>query len=347
MKTHKNATLFGTSDASQKLVKNEFYSELFNVDLYREIIESSIFKRLQKIHFLGAIDYIYKNKKKHTRYEHTLSVTSLALQYSYLTNLTFDEQKYLVCAALLHDIGHGPLSHSMEPSFKKLFNITHHTAGINIINGTSPLGREITSILNKYKIDIDKIIKLLNGKSAEKYALALDNPINIDTIDGIIRSYTYLVNSRNIYKGLALLPSTTDVLEATLNSSKQNILDIFWTLKDKVYSALINDRLHIYADNYSQKFILKEKKVKKSDFYLSEIEFKESYRSLFDDLGLLKEIRENDKSKYELFYTERSYKIEHNIKASDISEYENKYIHTKISKVYVLNSNYKTHQQLF
>ena len=323
----------------------ELQNRLLQKNLYREIIESKTFKRLKNIHFLGAIDYLYKNKKRHTRYEHTLSVARLAVRYSELTKLKHDEEKYLVVAALLHDIGHGPLSHSMEPSFKKLFKLTHHSAGTNIILGKSPLGNEIFSILNTYNIDIDKLIKLLDGKSNERYAFALNNPINIDTIDGIVRSYTYLFSARNKFKNLSTIPDIYNILEATIDVTKQKYLDVFWELKNKVYNELINKEIHIYADNYSQKFVLNKKlHIKEEDFYLSEIEFRNKYDTLFEDLKILSKIKENETS-LDLRYMKRLYKISSKKSVSNISEYETKYIHTKQEDIFTMKQNVKNIQK--
>lgn len=324
---------------------NELKSRLLSKNLYYEIIESETFKRLKNIHFLGAIDYLYKNKKRHTRYEHTLSVARLAVRYSELTKLKYDEEKYLVVAALLHDIGHGPLSHSMEPSFKKLFKLTHHSAGTNIILGKSPLGSEIFSILNKYNINLDKLIKLLDGKSNEKYAFALNNPINIDTIDGIVRSYTYLFSARNKNKNMSTIPNIYDILEATVRVEKQKYLDIFWELKNKVYNELINKEIHIYADNYSQRFVLnKEQDIKEEDFYLSEIEFKNKFDSLFVDLKNLSKIKEKETS-LNLEYMNRLYKISSSKSVSNIAEYATKYIYTKEKDIFTIKQSIEKTQK--
>ena len=165
---------------------------------------------------------------------------------------------------------------------------------MRIINGSSPLGKDIYNILSKHKININEIIKLLNGESKEEYAFALDNPINIDTIDGILRTYTYLSNSRNKNKRLTLLPNIYEILEATTNIKQLNILDEFWKLKDFVYSNIINDDIHMYADNFSQNFVLSEKRIKENDFYLTELQFKESYGELFNNFKSLKD-RKNEK----------------------------------------------------
>lgn len=339
--------LFDNVDTNQDTLKTELLKNLYSVDLYREIIESHLFTRLKNIHFLGAIDYLYTNKKKHTRYEHTLSVATLALHYSRIKNLTFNNEKYLVCAALLHDIGHGPLSHSMEPSFKRLFNITHHKAGMRIINGSSPLGKGIYNILSKYKININEIINLLDGKSKKEYAFALDNPINIDTIDGILRTYTYLSNSRNKNRKLTLLPNIYEILEATTNIKQLNVLDEFWKLKDFVYSKIINDDIHMYADNFSQDFVLSEKRIKENDFYLTELQFKESYGELFNNLKSLKARKDEKNFSIELNYTKRSYQIKSDVQINNPSEYFNKYVYTKIADVFKIDNKEKYIHQTF
>jgi uncharacterized protein len=327
--------LFDNADFSQNIIKNQLLYSLHSNDLYRYIIESSSFERLKDIHFLGAIDYLYTNKKKHTRHEHTLSVATLALRYSQIKKLKLKDEQYLVCAALLHDIGHGPLSHSMEPSFKKKFNLSHHKAGMNIILGKSPLGDDIYQILNKHRMNVDRLMDLLDGKSKEEYAFALDNPINIDTIDGILRTYTYLVASRNKNTKLTSLPDMYKILEATININQFNILDEFWKLKNYVYESIINDKTHMYADNFSQKFVMEEKNIQEEDFYLTEQQFKASYKRLFDEL---KSLRNKTISNVELNYTRRSYRINSKIHVNDTSEYFKKYIHTKVADVCKINN---------
>ena len=100
-------------------VDYELLADLTSAPLYNEIMDTKVFKRLQDISFLGAIDYTSRNKKRHNRYNHSISVGTLALYYATLMQLSDYESRHLVLAALLHDIGHGPLSHSMEPAFQK------------------------------------------------------------------------------------------------------------------------------------------------------------------------------------------------------------------------------------
>jgi len=320
----------------QNSLKDTLLDKLYSDDLYHEIIKSAIFERLKDISFLGAIDYLYEDK--HTRYEHTLSVATLALRYAQIKGLSYEDEKYLVCAALLHDIGHGPLSHSMEPLFKRVFGLTHHIAGNNIILGKSPLGKDINTILNRYNIDVDKLINLLDGNSKEEYAFALDNPINIDTIDGIVRTYSYDIKNKKEF----LLPDIYTILEATVEMKNSNIVDTFWHLKDYVYKNIINHESHMYADNFSQQFVEREWTLKEEYFYLTESKFQKLYEKLFEDLKSIKTMK---RPKEKLKYTKRSYVINSNITIDSLSKYFEKYTHKKIPSEYILTHKKNNHKQ--
>jgi len=130
------------------LINQELLQELLSNKLYKELICSKTFKRLENISFLGAIDYISSNSKRFYRYEHSVSVGVLALSYAKLQKLDKKDTDILVSSALLHDIGHAPLSHSIEGVFKKKYDINHHQNGNNIIKGRNSL--EIKIILNLY-----------------------------------------------------------------------------------------------------------------------------------------------------------------------------------------------------
>ena len=333
-------TMLYENDFKPNTLKDELLAKLDSCDLYHDIVQSNTFQRLNDISFLGAIDYLYEDKDRQTRYEHTLSVVTLALRYAEIKKLDYHDEKYLVCAALLHDIGHGPLSHSMEPLFKSVFKLTHHIAGMNIILGKSPLGKEIYTILNKHKIDIDKLIKLLDGKSQEEYAFALDNPINVDTIDGIVRTYSYPIKNKKEF----LFPDIYSILESTTMMNNPNIVDNFWNMKDYVYKKIINYDLHIQADNFSQKFVKDEWTIKEKYFYLTESEFKQYYQKLFDDLRSIKIVKN---SKKQLEYTKRTYIINTKIKIDSPSKYAEKYIHKKIPATYEVNRRTRSKQAKF
>lgn len=296
------------------LSENRYRDMLFNNTLYRQVINSLAFERLKDIRFLGAIDYTFrpnKYKKRHTRYEHSLGVAELALAYAENFHLDHQTTDHVVVAALLHDIGHAPLSHSIENVFYERFHINHHIASMQIIKGEEKIGRDLFEILRENHIDIERIISLIDGNEDSLAGKAFSNPINIDTIDGIIRSSSY-------YTIPKLSPMT--VLEALSTSSENSVktLDTFWQLKHDVYKKLIHSESNIVADTKSQE-IVRKMQLKKEHFYINESKYIKMFGSLHEQLK-----KEDDRN--EIFYKKREYKINKNVFYGTIDDASRRYI---------------------
>jgi uncharacterized protein len=268
-------TYLWSADKVKKVFKDSFYQELIN---------TSTFRRLADIRFLGAIDYFIHptgkrlSQRRHTRLEHTLGVGHLALRYSRLAELPESQERLVVAAALLHDIGHPPLSHSIEGAFKRHFKIDHHLASSQIIQGTAPyrLGEEIPKILSGAKIDSMEVISLMGGRLRDsQHNFIFAHPINVDTIEAISRSETYL-------KPQLTSPTPDAVLDALLTGSHLERVDEFWALKDRIYRFLIQGPLGIYADNVALGYV--EALIatfSPDDFFLSESKFRNEHPSMF------------------------------------------------------------------
>lgn len=83
-----------------------------------DIVEHPYFQRLRRIKQLGLSDYVYPGAL-HTRFHHALGAFHLmrkALSVLRLKGQIITEKEEIAaCAAiLLHDIGHGPFSHTLE-----------------------------------------------------------------------------------------------------------------------------------------------------------------------------------------------------------------------------------------
>jgi putative nucleotidyltransferase with HDIG domain len=118
--------------------------------LFLELILTEAFQRLGSVRFLGGIDYLFvrnpngaPGNTRYTRLQHSLGVARLALEYSSIFGLSAADRQLIVAAALLHDIGHAPLSHSIEPVFRECFAIDHHDATKDIIFGHVQIGRSV------------------------------------------------------------------------------------------------------------------------------------------------------------------------------------------------------------
>ena len=218
--------------------------------LLSELVATRAFQRLKSIRFLGGIDYILvrapngaSGNIRYTRYQHSLGVARLALTYCNRRALPISDRRLVSVAALLHDIGHPPLSHSLEPVFEEAFGLEHHRATQQIVTGHVPYGREVYDTLVRNGIDVEHVIALISGSVAD-YDGFFSGPINFDTIEGILRSRTYTKANANV-------PSPEAVTEAAIRRADQKdieVVDSFWHYKDEVYRHIINSRRGVLAD---------------------------------------------------------------------------------------------------
>lgn len=92
-------------------------------DIIYELVEHPIFQRLRRISQLGMTSYVYPGAT-HTRFQHALGAmhlmgNAIAVIRSKGHEITEEEAEAVTIAILLHDIGHGPYSHSLEHSLMK------------------------------------------------------------------------------------------------------------------------------------------------------------------------------------------------------------------------------------
>ena len=255
---------------------NSLKNELFSDEYYKNIIESASFQRLKNVSFLGAIDYtLLKKQFKSTRYEHSIDVAELALYVCKIRNYTKEIQDHVVVAALLHDIGHAPFSHSMESSFKDSFGIDHHIAGSNLLLGRENKDNSLNQLLKK--VDVSLVVDLIEQKSIESFSDIFNSPINVDTIDGIYRSLKYINKSIDINKMDITAASFGDVKE-----TDESILDEFWKTKDLVYKQLITRGIGSVADHISREYFEDNKsRLDESFFYKKESSLTRGNKPIF------------------------------------------------------------------
>ncbi|WP_027420638.1 HD domain-containing protein [Crocinitomix catalasitica] len=96
-------------------------------ELIFDLIEHPYFQRLRRIKQLGLSHLVYPGAN-HTRFHHALGAMHLMTQAiavlrSKDVEITAEEQLGVTIAILLHDIGHGPFSHTLEHS---LLKSVHH-----------------------------------------------------------------------------------------------------------------------------------------------------------------------------------------------------------------------------
>ena len=87
-------------------------------------------------------------------------------------NLERDEENLIVAAALLHDIGHGPYSHTLEKILIEKKGYGHTEISKQMITGNIKQDSEtirdkprLSDILIKYNLESEKVADLVRGDS--------------------------------------------------------------------------------------------------------------------------------------------------------------------------------------
>jgi HD superfamily phosphohydrolase len=121
----------------RKIVNDPIYGFIqIPSELIYDIIQHPFLQRLRRIKQLGLTYYIYPGAT-HTRFQHVLGASHLmkeALNILKSKGHDISDEEYFgaIIAILLHDLGHGPFSHTLETSFFK--NISHEELSIGFMN---------------------------------------------------------------------------------------------------------------------------------------------------------------------------------------------------------------------
>lgn len=116
-------------------------------------------QRMRRIHQLGGVFQVYHGAE-HSRFSHSLGVYEIARRMveeveGLKENVSEEERIALLCAALLHDLGHGPFSHF----FENLSGIDHEQMGCDLIlDENSDVNRTLDSCSPNLKHQVVDIL---------------------------------------------------------------------------------------------------------------------------------------------------------------------------------------------
>ena len=165
----------------------EFDTSRFEQMLWH-VIQSPPFQRLRRVRQLGFSEYVYPGAT-HTRFAHSLGVLFNARRLMrnvkrHIGSDNFDQfrSEAALTAALLHDVGHGPFSHSFE-SIGKSLNLKyakHEDVSDEIIRNT-----EVAEILDNYTPGMSKQVADIIGAKApgDVYSSVVSSQFDADRLD--------------------------------------------------------------------------------------------------------------------------------------------------------------------
>ncbi|MBB5174129.1 HD domain-containing protein [Texcoconibacillus texcoconensis] len=126
-------------------------------ELIWALVGTREFQRLRRIRQLGTT-YLTFHGAEHTRFNHSLGVYEIMRRMldNFEESDTWDARERLIClaSALLHDVGHGPFSHS----FEKVFHMDHEAWTRQIILGDTEIHRVLAGVDDQFAQDVADVI---------------------------------------------------------------------------------------------------------------------------------------------------------------------------------------------
>lgn len=149
------------------------------------LIETPEFQRLRRIKQLGGTHIVYPTAE-HSRFSHSLGVYFIARRMidvlnKQATKFCEKDRMLILCAALLHDLGHGPFSHS----FESVLGMDHEYFTRRILLEDT----EINRLLEVYEPGFaQKVSDIIEKKHPNQLIVSLiSSEIDADRLDYLLR----------------------------------------------------------------------------------------------------------------------------------------------------------------
>ncbi|WP_163655096.1 HD domain-containing protein [Listeria sp. PSOL-1] len=154
-----------------------------------DLIDTKEFQRLRRIRQLGTTSLTFHGAE-HSRFNHSLGVYEIVRQVldkNFAQEFKLDKKERLIalCAALLHDLGHGPFSHA----FEKVFGTDHEDFTCEMITGKT----EIRDVLARGGEDFPFKVAAIIKKNYPNQTLVklISSQLDADRMDYLLRDAYY------------------------------------------------------------------------------------------------------------------------------------------------------------
>ncbi|MEG0267542.1 MAG: HD domain-containing protein, partial [Carnobacterium sp.] len=161
--------------------------------LILDLIDTREFQRLRRIKQLGTASFTFHGAE-HSRFTHSLGVYEIARRIcdKFARNFPektpgdggWDDSERLVvlCAALLHDIGHGPYSHT----FERIFKTDHEAITVEIIlSSETEVNKLLKAVANDFPAKVASVIQKTYPNP--QVVQLISSQIDADRMDYLLR----------------------------------------------------------------------------------------------------------------------------------------------------------------
>jgi HD superfamily phosphohydrolase len=187
---------------NHKVVRDPIHGDIKITGILDDLLKTPEVQRLHNIKQLGFAHLVFPGAH-HTRFEHSLGSSMIASQIADILGLKEIEKKLITCAAQLHDIGHGPFSHTLESILMERFGVDHVDLTEKLILGNYDIldvkeqqfisAPKVHEILDKHQVNKKDIVNIVRGKLSKKSYLSqlLNSTIDVDQLDYLMRDAYY------------------------------------------------------------------------------------------------------------------------------------------------------------
>lgn len=256
-----------------KYINDPVYGGIPLTELEVSLLDTAVFQRLRGLKQLARVNYVFPGAD-HSRFSHSLGVLyimGLMTDFLYRRGkLAVDDVVKLRAAALLHDIGHYPLSHLGESVYGFFKDNENADGALDSVNDGDKLyllasyhsksahhehlgayivqhNEQIKEILGKYSLEAEEIADIFTGKMGSKnnvYSQLLHSSLDADRLDYMLRdSYQTgvkygLVDLQYLVRLLDIVPyKNKNVL--VFNKKGQHVVEHFLMARYFHYSQII------------------------------------------------------------------------------------------------------------
>ena len=155
-----------------------------NHQLILDLINTKEMQRLRRIKQLGGTHQVYQSAE-HSRFCHSLGVYQIIksmLKDKCIGKYISDYDKLAVmCAGLLHDVGHGPFSHC----FEDVFHLNHEDYTVKIILEDS----SVHEVLESFEVGFSQVVASIIKKNHPNMILVqmVSSQLDADRMDYLLR----------------------------------------------------------------------------------------------------------------------------------------------------------------
>ena len=282
----------------EKVFRDPVYGYIHVYDqLIWDLIQTKEVQRLRRIKQLGGT-YMVFHTAEHSRFSHSLGVYEMARKIIRAlmhrgTILSEEERLLVLSAALLHDLGHGPFSHS----FESVFGVRHELFTEKIIIGNT----EVNQVLESYcKGFATKVRDVINKSYPNPLIVSIiSSQLDADRLDYLLRDAYFtgasygeidvdrilrtmrVVNNKIVYK-----VSGMHAIEDYLMSRYQMYWQVYLHSTGRRFDLVIQRMLHRVSELIFAGYKFKHPLGALKDLFLEEELSIETYLK-FDDSTLI------------------------------------------------------------